>query len=95
MTIIEHSPGEEEILDFIDGQIRQFHEDGAEAGFIVVGPTAYRRLCKAISVEGQRGKGTFETYNFVPIVLDPFRSDGACVLPGASECNKGVDTYRT
>ena len=42
----------------------------------------------------RRGAGQFETYQYLPIVLDPFRTDTVCVLPAPSECAKGVQTYR-
>ncbi len=94
MTIIEHAPPREEILDFIHDGIRQLQEAGVEARYIVVGTAAFEHLRKAIGAQFQRGAGRFETYQHVPIVLDPFRTDAVCVLPSPSECAKGVHTYR-
>jgi hypothetical protein len=42
----------------------------------------------------QRGAGEFETYQYLPIILDPFRTDTVCVLPAPSECAKGVKPFR-
>ena len=95
MTIIEHRPEDDEILDFVDGQIRHQRDDGVETRYIIAGPTAYTRLCRAIAARGRRGKGEFETYSFVAIVLDPFRTDELCVVPSPGECSAGVETVRT
>ncbi len=94
MTIIELAPEKHEILDFIDDAFRQLQDAGAEAKFIVVGGEAYTLLRKAIGERFQRGAGRFETYQHVPIVLDPFRSDTVCVLPAPAECEKGVNPVR-
>lgn len=90
MTILEDTPGPDEILDFINGQVQQLRLDGAEAKYIVVGPASYRMLRKAIGARFGRGAGTFETYNYIPIVLDPARDESVCVLPSPEECAKGV-----
>ncbi len=94
MTILEYAPGRDEILTFIDDGIRQLREAGAEATYIVVGPEAYKILRKAIGERFQRGAGRFETYQHIPIVLDPFRTDTVCVLPAPAACEQGVQTYR-
>ena len=94
MTILETAPSREEILEFIDDGIRMLREAGTEARFIVAGPAAYEHLRKAIGARFQRGAGQFETYQHVPIVVDPFRTDTVCVLPAPAECAKGVQGYR-
>ena len=94
MTIIEYAPTRDDILDVVNDGISQLQEAGIEARYIVVGTEAYKVLRKAMGERFRRGAGQFETYQFVPIVLDPFRSDTVCVLPGPSECAKGVQTYR-
>lgn len=93
MTVVEHAP-EDEILDFIKTQVVHYRQEGVEARYIVTGKTSYPRLCRAISVDMVRGKGQYETYGGIPIVLDPFRDDAVCVLPGPAECDKGVDAVR-
>ena len=94
MTIIEDAPPREEVLDFIHDSIRQLRESGVEARYILVGSDAFEDLRKAVGERFQRGAGQFETYQYLPIVLDPFRTDTVCVLPAPSECAKGVQTYR-
>jgi len=94
MTIFEYAPPRDEILDFINDSIRQLRASDVDAKYIVVGTAAYETLRKAIGERFVRGAGQFETYQYLPIVLDPFRSDTVCVLPSPSECAKGVQPYR-
>lgn len=94
MTILECAATREDILSFINDSIRQLREAGVEARYIVVGVDAYHHLRKAMGEHFQRGAGRFETYQYLPIVLDPFRTDTVCVLPSPAECAKGVKTYR-
>ncbi|MDX1430719.1 MAG: hypothetical protein R3282_10540, partial [Rhodothermales bacterium] len=92
--IIEFKLEPGSILDAIDDQISHLSHDGSGATFIVVGREAYGELCREISVRNRRGRGTYETYNYIPIVVDPFRVDAICVLPSPAECDAGVSTYR-
>ena len=94
MTIIEYAPAREDILEFVNDSISQLREAGVEARYIVVGPAAFETMRKAMGERFRRGAGQFETYQYLPIVLDPFRTDTVCVLPAPSECAKGVQTYR-
>ena len=95
MTVIEHAPARDEILDFINDGIRQLQESGAEAKYVVMGPAAYDTFRHAMAERFHRKPKQFETYNYVPIVVDPFRTDTVCVLPAPAECARGVETYRT
>lgn len=94
MLIIEHAPSREEILEFINDGIRQLNEVNAPARYILVGQQSFNTLRKAMGERFQRGAGQFETYQHIPIVLDPFRTDTVCVLPSPKECAKGVQVYR-
>lgn len=94
MTIVEFVADPDRVLERVDQQILQLAEGGDGAKYIIAGPSAYRRLCKAISVRNQRGKGSFETYNYLPIVVDPFRDDMICVVPSPGACADGVQVYR-
>lgn len=61
----------------------------------MVGPAAYEHLRKAVGQRFRRGAGSFETYQYLPVVLDPFREAGAvCVLPAPAACAEGVHVYR-
>ena len=94
MTVIEFSADPDSILDHVDQHIRQLADGGLEAKFIIVGQEAYRALCRAISVRNRRGKGLYETYNFIPLVVDPFRDSTVCVVPSPEACAGGVAAYR-
>lgn len=94
MTILEHAPTRDDLLTFIDDSIRHLREAGSEARFIVLGPAAYHLLRKAVGERFRRGAGSFETYQYLPIVVDPFRSDTVCVLPAPSACAEEAAPYR-
>ena len=94
MTIIEYVPDESQILDLINESIKNLQEAGIEPKYILVGPAAYKKMTAAISKRLNRTQGNFETYQFFPIVVDPFRNDSLCVIPGPGECSEGVRTYK-
>ncbi|GAB5519944.1 MAG: hypothetical protein RhofKO_21950 [Rhodothermales bacterium] len=94
MTVIEHNPPQERLLDFINDGIRQLREAGTEAKVILLGPEAYERLRYAMSARFKRSAGTFETYQFIPIVVDPSRTDTVCVLPAPMTTAEEVSLYR-
>ena len=94
MTVLEYAPTDDEILDFVNQSIQQLQDGGTEARYLLVGTRAYHRLRKAIGRAFQRGAGQFETYQFIPIVVDPFREDEVCVLPASSEVGAGVSAHR-
>lgn len=94
MTILEHAPTRNEILDFIDESIRQLQAGGADAKYIVLGREAYATLRQAVAERFHRKPKDFETYNYLPLILDPFRTDSVCVLPGPGEVFKGVQAFR-
>jgi hypothetical protein len=94
MTILEHTPEEEDILDFLDQSIRQIAETGAEARFILMGQPAYDRFRTAMARKLKRSAGLFETYQYVTVVVDPFRDDEVCVVPSAADAAKGLKPFR-
>lgn len=65
-----------------------------EPRFVVVGPDAYSRLCAAIARQFGREPGHFEQYQWLTIVVDPFRAGEVSVLPVAREVAAGVRTER-
>ena len=81
MTVLEYAPAPAEILDFINDSIRNLKSDGSEAAYILVGKDLYTPLCEAMADRFKREVGAFETYQFIPIVVDPSRTDSLCVLP--------------
>ena len=81
MTVLEYAPAPTEMLDFINDSIRNLKSEGCEAAYILTGTEAYDTLCQAMSERFKREAGSFETYQFIPIVVDPSRTDSLCILP--------------
>lgn len=94
MTILEYSPSKDEILDYVNDRVRELQTTGVEAKYILAGPAAYERMRTAMSERFKRSAGVFETYNYIPIVVDPARSDTVCVLPSPDECSRGARIYK-
>ena len=86
MTIIEYAPTEEEILDFVNDSIQQLQQAGIEPKCILLGIESYQTMRTAMSKRFKRPAGTFETYQFFPIVVDPLRKNTVCVLPAPMLC---------
>ncbi len=94
MTILEYSPSEDEILDFINDRIRELQDTESEPKCILAGPEAYGRIRRAMAGRFKRSEGVFETYNYVPIVVDPSRTDTVCVLPAPAVTAEQARIYR-
>ncbi|MEO0557705.1 MAG: family 4C encapsulin nanocompartment shell protein [Bacteroidota bacterium] len=94
MTVLESSPSPDEILPTIDASVRALQESGLEPRFIVVGPSAYGSLCGAIAKQFGREPGRFEQYQWLTIVVDPFRAGEVAVLPAPRDVADGVRTER-
>ncbi|MEZ4701938.1 MAG: family 4C encapsulin nanocompartment shell protein [Rhodothermales bacterium] len=95
MTVLEYAPSETEILDFIHDGIRQLQEAGSEPRYILMGTAAYATLRRAIATRFQRTAGTFESYQYLPIVVDPLRDHFVCVLPSSHETANDVALVRS
>lgn len=93
MTILEYT-ADDSVLDIINESISQLQAAGSEPKYIVMGTDAYERFRHAMAERFHRRPKYFELYNFIPIVLDPFRSDSVTVLPGPGEVAKGVQAFR-
>ena len=94
MTILEYSPAEDEILDFINDRVRDLQSAGEEAKYILAGPEAYSRMRRAMAARFKRSEGVFETYNYLPIVVDPSRSDSLCILPAPAVTAETARVYK-
>lgn len=81
MTILESTPEQDQILDFIDEGVRHQQEGGLEPRFILLGQVAYERLCNAIADRFGKNAGSFEQYQYLTIIVDPLRNDQVVVLP--------------
>jgi hypothetical protein len=80
------------ILDFIDESVRALQDAGVEPRFVVVGQDAYEELREEVGRRFGRSAGTFESYQWLSIVVDPFRRGEVCVLPAPSAMVGGVRT---
>lgn len=94
MTVLESSPSPDDILPTIDAAVRSLQESGLEPRFVVVGRSAYTTLCQAIATQFGRAPGHFEQYQWLTIVVDPFREDEVSVLPVPRDIAAGVGTER-
>lgn len=94
MTVTETSATADDVLVFIDESVRALQHDGLEPRTILVGPEAYDLLRHAIAQRFNREPGLFETYQYLNIVLDPFRGDAVCVVPAPRELVDGVRPVR-
>ncbi|MFT4605397.1 MAG: hypothetical protein ACI9W4_002136 [Rhodothermales bacterium] len=91
MTILQFSPDQDSILDFIDQGIQGLVAAGSEARYIVMGPAAFALFRQAVAVRLSRKPKDFGTYNYIPVVVDPFRGEEVCVLPEPREMKGGVE----
>lgn len=91
MVIVEHAPKQEEIIQFVDHSIALLSESGHPAHAILLGPEAYRTFQEAMADMLHRDEGTFMTYNYLPLVVDPTRGSRICVLASPAECSGAVE----
>ena len=90
MTILESAPQRDSILDFVDEGVRALQDALLEPRFILVGPESYTSLREAVSTRFGRSPGYFEQYQYLTIVVDPFRGDTVCVAPVPREVAAGI-----
>lgn len=94
MTILESSPGPDTILDFIDAQVRDVQDSGGEPQSILVGTDAYEALCDAVAVRFGRERAHLSQYQWLSVVVDPFRGAAVCVVPTPRDVAAGVRAER-
>lgn len=83
-------PDRDDVLDFLEAEVRALQEAGGEPRFVVVGPRAYEALRQAVARRYGRSAGVFEQYQWLTVVVDPFREAEACVLPAPRDVAEGV-----
>ena len=93
MTITDHA-GPADLLATIDRQVRDLQEAGAEPAAIVVGPDAYATLKAAVAERFGREPADLAQYQWLTVVLDPFRADRVCVVPPPRDQAGGVRAER-
>lgn len=94
MTVVEASPAPAVLLDFVDRQVRDLQDAGLEPRTILVGPEAYGALKDAVAARYNRHRADLEQYQWLTVVVDPFRGDRVCVIPAPRDVAAGVRTER-
>lgn len=94
MTILEATPTAADLLDFVDGQVRDLQDAGLEPRTILLGTDAYEALKDAVASRFGRQRANVEQYQWLSVVVDPFRSAEVCVLPTSAEVSAGVRAER-
>ena len=94
MTITDQAPDPADLLATIDRQVRDLQEAGAEPAAIVIGPDAYATLKTAVAEQFGREPADLAQYQWLPVVLDPFRADRVCVVPPPRDQTDGVRAER-
>lgn len=91
MVILQHAPSGDDLLDFIDRSVRMHAESGVDARFVVLGKTAFERFREAVARRYGREERDFGTYQYLTVILDPFRTDECCVLPEPRSLTGGCE----
>lgn len=94
MTVLEATPTADDILGFIDQQVRDLSEAGLEPRSILVGPEAYEALKDAVAARFGRDRANLEQYQWLGVVVDPFRGASVCVVPTPRDVAAGVRAER-
>lgn len=94
MVILEYAPAPQDVLAFIHQSIRQLAEAGIEARYIVMGPAAFSAFKRKVADTLHREEKDFSYYQYLPIVVDPFREGAVCVVPEPGEWIEGVQAVR-
>ncbi len=94
MTITDQAPDAPDVLATIDQQVRDLQEAGAEPASILIGPQAYAVLCDAVAAQFGREPADLAQYQWLPVVLDPFRGGRVCVVPPPRDQAGGVRAER-
>ena len=94
MTVTDAAPAAADLLPFIDRQVRDLADAGGEPTAIVLGPDAYEALKSAVAERFGRERADLGQYQWVPVVVDPFRADRVCVVPAPRDVTAGVRAER-
>lgn len=94
MTVLDTAPAPADFLAVLDQQVRDLGDAGGEAHAILVGPEAYETLKTAVAERFGRERADLSQYQWVPVVVDPFRADRLCVVPAPRDVSAGVRAER-
>ncbi|MGB3542542.1 family 4C encapsulin nanocompartment shell protein [Rubrivirga sp.] len=93
MTVLDET-NPANLLSTIDQQLQSLRDEGAEPSAILVGPESYAALKMAVAERFGREPADLEQYQWLTVVLDPFRDNRVCVVPTNRESTAGVRAER-
>ena len=94
MTVLEAAPDADAILAFVDEQVRNLQESGGEPSAVLLGPEAYEALRTAVAARFGRERAHLSQYQWLGVVVDPFRGAAVCVVPAPRDVAEGVRAER-
>jgi len=94
MTIVDAAPDPSDLLATLDQQVRDLQDAGGEPSAILVGPEAYESLKTAVAERFGRQRADLAQYQWLTVVVDPFREDRVCVVPAPRDQAGGVRAER-
>ncbi|WP_412063213.1 family 4C encapsulin nanocompartment shell protein [Rubrivirga sp. IMCC45206] len=94
MTVTDAAPAPDDLLSEIDEQVRSLRESGGEPHAILVGPDAYEALKSAVAERFGRERADLSQYQWLTVVVDPFRGARVAVVPTPREVSAGVRAER-
>jgi hypothetical protein len=94
MTITDATPAAEDLLATLDQQVRELQEAGTEPHSILIGPDAYDTLKTAVAERFGRERADLAQYQWLTVVVDPFRGGRVCVVPAPRDMAAGVRAER-
>lgn len=94
MTVLNAAPAPADLLATIDQHVQSLRDEGAEPSAILIGLEAYKTLRTAVAERFGRETADLEQYQWLTVVVDPFRGDRVCVVPTTREVSAGVRAER-
>ena len=94
MTVTDAAPDAANLLATIDQQVRALQDAGGEPSALILGPDAYRALTVAVAERFGREVADLAQYQWLSVVVDPFRGDRVCVVPPPRDQAGGVRAER-
>ena len=93
MTVLD-AANPADVLSAVDQQVQSLRDQGAEPATILAGPDAYAAMRAAVAERFGREPADLEQYQWLTVVLDPFRGGRVCVVPANRESAAGVRAER-
>ena len=94
MTVTDAAPAPDALLAEIDAQLAALRDEGAEPHAILVGADAYEALKTAVAERFGRERADLQQYQWLTVIVDPFRGDRVAVVPTPREVSAGVRAER-